>query len=303
MKWLRVEGNFLVRVSTFHCAVHLFISAAEEERTSFMQLHTSIYGFLHHISRDDIYSSTLSLYKEAMETIISEYPFRMKFDGEAAVDSGGVSRDFFSSFWEKAYAKAFDGNTRLTPALHSGVDLESLGLFGAIISHGYLAAGFLPVRIALPSLMCIFFGPNIDIPNDIMVESFIDSLSAHECDSVKSALNVAKGCGRFSDQQNRELVDIFSRYGSRGIPSPGNLKGTILQAAKYEFVMKPCAALTAMHSGIRKKLLAFWEEKSVYELRSLYLALSATPAKVLSLLDKTLARRGSSSTCASLWGT
>ena len=96
MKWLRVEGNFLVRVSTFHCAVHLFISAAEEERTSFMQLHTSIYGFLHHISRDDIYSSTLSLYKEAMETIISEYPFRMKFDGEAAVDSGGVSRDFFS---------------------------------------------------------------------------------------------------------------------------------------------------------------------------------------------------------------
>ena len=80
-----------------------------------------------------------------------------------------------------------------------------------------------------------------------MVESFVDSLSAHECDSVKSALNVAKGCDRFSDQENCELVDNFSRYGSRGIPSPGNLKGTILQTEKCEFVIKPCA-VTAMHS-------------------------------------------------------
>ncbi len=225
------------------------------------------------------------MYKENIGKILQEYPFRIKFEGEAAVDSGGVSRDFFSAFWEEAYKIAFDGNVLLTPALHSGVDLESLRVIGSIISHGYLAVGFIPVRIAFPSLACIFFGPNVYIPEEFLVESFIDSLSAHERDSLHSAVKSASTDSCFKDEQKHKLIDIFSRYGSRGIPSPGCLKDTILQAAKYEFIIKPCAALTAIHSGIPIKLSTFWEKKSVYDLRSIYLALSASPIKVLSLLD------------------
>ncbi len=250
-----------------------------------MQSHTSLYGIPHYILRDNIYECTISLYKESIDAILDEFPFRIKFKGEAAVDSGGVSRDFFSAFWEEAYKLAFDGNTLLTPALHSGVDLESLGMIGTIISHGYLAVGFIPVRIAFPSLACIFFGPNVSIPNAFMIESFIDSLCAHERDCVRSAVNIAGSGNSFGDQQRHELIGIFSRYGSRGIPSPDSIKYAILQAAKYEFVIKPCAALTAIHSGIPSKLLGFWEKMTVYEFRSLHLALSASPVKVLSLLD------------------
>ena len=104
---------------------------------------------------------------------MQEFPFRIKFEGELAVDSGGVSRDFCSAFWEAAYKNAFDGNVFLTPALHSGVDLESLEVIGTITSHMYLAVGFIPVRVAFPSLGCILFGPNVTIPNELMVEALI----------------------------------------------------------------------------------------------------------------------------------
>ena len=66
---------------------------------------------------------TLAMYKNMETEILNEYPFRVKFDREQAIDSGGVSRDFCSAFWEVAYEKAFDGNILLSPALYSNVNL------------------------------------------------------------------------------------------------------------------------------------------------------------------------------------
>ena len=45
--------------------------------------------------------------------ILKELPFRVQFKSERAVDTGGVSRDMFSSFWEEAYRKNFDGESLL----------------------------------------------------------------------------------------------------------------------------------------------------------------------------------------------
>lgn len=244
----------------------------------------SMDGIFHMVSRDNVYNCALSMYENA-EEILDEFPFRIKFDGELAVDSGGVSRDFCSAFWEAAYAKAFDGNTLLTPALHCGINLESLQKIATIISHMYLAVGFFPVRMAFPSLACILLGPNVTIPKELMVEAFIDSVSAHERDCLRSAVKVSNNGGAFSDEESKQLTMILGNYGGRSIPSPETLKHSILQAAKYEFIIKPCAALTSMHSGIPLKHKPFWEKMSVYELHSLYMALNATPMKVLSLLD------------------
>ena len=242
-------------------------------------------GSAHCVTRDGIYDCAVDLYNENIGTILNEFPFRIEFKGEKALDYGGVSRDFCSAFWEAAYEKAFDGNTLLTPAVHSGVDMESLRLIGTMISHMYLAVGFIPVRVAFPSLACIFIDPNVSIPNKFMVEAFIDSLCAHEREHLKSAMNILSGGDVFSNELKIELTEIFARYGSRSIPSPDTLQKTILQASRYEFIVKPCAALTAMHSGIPKKHMPFWNKLSVCELHSLYLSLSATPAKVISLLD------------------
>lgn len=244
----------------------------------------SAYGIRHHVSRDDIYNCAFSLYKGNAE-LLDEFPFRIKFDGELAVDSGGVSRDFCSAFWEMAYQDAFDGNIVLTPAVHSGVDMESLGVIGTMISHMYLAAGFLPVRIAFPSLASMILGPNVAIPDEFMVEAFIENLSPHERECMRSAVKISNDGGVFSSAQQQQLAEIFGHYGGRSLPSANTLKPIILQAAKYEFVIKPCAAVTTIHSGVPAKHVAFWKKISVYELHSLYLALSASPAKVLSLLQ------------------
>ena len=51
--------------------------------------------------RSHLYDDVLKLYAE--ESILSEYPFRVKFEDERAYDCGGVSRDMLSGFWEVAY--------------------------------------------------------------------------------------------------------------------------------------------------------------------------------------------------------
>ena len=42
-----------------------------------------------------------------MTAIVNEYPIHIKYNGEQAVDDGGVTRDMFSGFWEEAFHKLF----------------------------------------------------------------------------------------------------------------------------------------------------------------------------------------------------
>ena len=70
----------------------------------------------------------------------------------------------FSAFWEQAYLQPFEGATILIPLLHHKTDT----VFGRILSHGYLVTGFLPIRIALPTLVCMLLVPGMLIPSDIV---------------------------------------------------------------------------------------------------------------------------------------
>ena len=45
---------------------------------------------------------------------MGEYPFRVRFMNEKAIDVGGVSQDMFAAFYEQAYLKVLDGNNLLT---------------------------------------------------------------------------------------------------------------------------------------------------------------------------------------------
>ena len=42
-----------------------------------------------------------------MTAIVNEYPIHIKYNGEQAVDDGGVTRDMFSGFWEETFHKLF----------------------------------------------------------------------------------------------------------------------------------------------------------------------------------------------------
>ena len=78
------------------------------------------------IRRENVYNDVLKTYQENMSDILLEYPFRVRYEKERAVDTGGVCRDMFSAFWEEVYEvylNNLDGESLLVPAIHPNTDM------------------------------------------------------------------------------------------------------------------------------------------------------------------------------------
>ena len=102
----------MVGICIMHsAALYLFPLAVEVMRDKFMidTLDT------HHgrrpwpIRRENVYNDVVETYQENLTDILQRYLFRIRYENKRAVDSGGVCRDMFSCFWEKAYLKNFNG--------------------------------------------------------------------------------------------------------------------------------------------------------------------------------------------------
>ena len=177
-------------------------------------------GLPHPICRDHVYYDCLALYTNKLEQTLKEFPFRIRYEGEKAIDTGGVSRDMFSVFWECAlYPKQFDGGDVLVPTSHSGVDMATMVLLGTILSHGFLSCGYLPIRLAFPVLCFPVLGPTCQVPDQVVMECFIEYMSNYEGKVLKEALEETDPA--FSDEI---LIDTLSRFGCRESPTPKNLR-------------------------------------------------------------------------------
>ena len=216
------------------------------------------------------------------KAILREYPLHMEFEGEMAVDQGGVTRDMYSAFWEECYSTVFDGSTLLVPMLSPQTDVTVLPVVGSIISHGYLVSGFLPVRIALPCLIGILCGPGASVPQPILCEAFLDYISATEREIFKDALGTSDSA--FSTEVQEKLLGTLSRFGCRQMPTPSNLKTCLCQVAQFEFCSKPAAAVTLMHSGVPSYDADFWQERSVEGVSSIYRTLAVSCRKLLDII-------------------
>ena len=64
-----------------------------------------------------------------------------------------------------------------------------------------------------------------------------------------------------------------------------NLVTLIEQVARYEFCIKPAAAIVLLHSGIPLNHATFWATKNASDIQSLHHRLTATPSKVISKID------------------
>ena len=125
----------------------------EKEVRLYMKSIDAVNGLPHTIDRTNINEDVLDLY-----SIVGEYPTTVKYIGEKGADEGGVQRDMFSSFWEKAHSSLFEGATTLIPMVHPQIDLSVYSILGRILSHGYLATGILPDCVALPTLFQSLLG-------------------------------------------------------------------------------------------------------------------------------------------------
>ena len=218
------------------------------------------------------------------EEILKEFPLRIKYDTEIAYDTGGVLRDMLSAFWEQAYLKLFDGGSVVTPLLHAQVDMTTFPLLGKILSHGYFVAGYLPLRIAFPTLAGMLLGQSATISDDMLITAFANSISPVDAAVINDALKV-KGTS-FRPDTIEKLVNVMSRYESRVLPSPSNLKQQIVQVSHFQFILKPMPAVLSVNSGIAREELPFWNNMSTEQLYSLYRALSASSFKILQLIQE-----------------
>ncbi len=256
----------------------------DKERTQFLDALNLPPGVTHSIRRERVFEDVLHLYKN--DHPADFHPLTTDFVGEMACDLGGVTRDMFSAFWESAYERLFDGSTLLSPVLHANVDMTQLSTVGAILSHGFLSSGFLPLRVAFPVLLLMLHGPTTEIPPQLLVEAFIDSVSYHDSQVLKDALS--PGVHEFTSESVTGLLGILSRFGCRDLPTRNNLRQQLLQMAKFEFVTKPFAAIASMHQGVPQQHRSFWESMSIQAFWELYLALGVTASKVIQLLDEPL---------------
>lgn len=244
----------------------------------------AVKGLPHKVDRSNIYEDVLDLYREG--AVVGEYPIFVKYVGEQGVDEGGVQRDMFSAFWEKAYSVLFEGATTLIPMVHPQIDMTLYTIFGRIISHGYLTTGILPDRIALPTLVQFLLGPSVSLSQDMLLDAFIDYISTTERQILRTALSGSYG-SVFPNPMLVEITTVMSRFGCRQVPKPSTLMSLIEHVARYEFCMKPAAAVALVYAGIPLNHKAFWANKFPSDIQSLCHRLAATPSKVISKLDMT----------------
>ena len=258
----------------------MFLTVAEE-RDKFMTSVCSPSGAIREIERANLFSTVLQLF--ASEDVTREYPLRIRFKGELAIDAGGVFREMVSAFWEIVYTKCCDGDSLLVPLVHPGSDAGMFTKLGRILSHGYMQCGFLPLRIAFPTLATMLLGVRLCIPNTFLVSAFIDSLNSYEQGLLKAGMDSKN---EFSCDFQTKLVTIVSRFGGRELPTRNNLQEIVLQLAKDQFQVKPLPATIAINAGIPDSQRVFWDSKTLADIYLLYRSMVATPAKVTEIIQE-----------------
>ena len=150
-----------------------------------------------------------------------------------------------------------------------------LTAMGAIVSHAYLVAGVLPIRVAYPGLAKCLLGNASDILSWVLTEAFVDSLTPHEAEVLKKALEEVKcELPMFSHDIMLDLLIVLSGFNIRKVPPPVKFKEMLTQVALYEFVSKPSAALSIMNAGVPVQPRPFWEGIGVDGLYEIYQAQS-----------------------------
>jgi len=125
-----------------------------------------------------------------------------------------------AGFWIDAYAKFFEGSTTVIPMVHPQVDFSTFPVLGKVLSHGYLATGIIPDKIALPALIHILLGSGVTVPLNILKEAFVDYLSVPKRSLLTAALQITSS---FPSNMLSQLITLLTRFGCRTIPTPATL--------------------------------------------------------------------------------
>ena len=193
---------------------------------------------------------------------------------ERAVDTGGVFRDMYSYFWEKAYVRHFDGEKLLVSAIHPNTDMAAFTNLGTVLVHGFMVCGFVPIRLAFPIIAYVLCGTEVNISDKVMLESLVEYVPTYDRCTLRDAITHSGDC--FDVKIKTSLIDILSRLGCTEIPTPLNIKRLLTSVAKHIFLCKPLGMLLKMRAGVPACYNRFWWQFDIEKLFRLYKALNAS---------------------------
>ena len=175
-----------------------------------------------------IYEDVIKLYSTSLINILNEFPFRIGFDGECTVDTGGVTHDMFSAFFEEVYIEHFDDASLLVPVdIPNAFSLPPFSVLGTRFSHAYMVAGMLSVKIAFPTLASILLPTVCNLPDPLLPGAFLDCLSPHDARICRDALRVIKQPeDSFPSTMQIGLITTLSRYVVCETPKPQSFLNT-----------------------------------------------------------------------------
>lgn len=139
-------------------------------------------------------------------------------------------------------------------------------VLGLILVHEFITCGFLPVRIVFPVIAGVLLSPDVKIPDEILLVTFMDYISVHERSIFQEALEVASKSSSSFTSIVPKMIDILSRFGCRHIPTANNIQQLIIDVGRYEFLVKTLAATHAMRAGVPTIYSIFWEKYTTEEL-------------------------------------
>ena len=244
------------------------------------------------VRRQDILENVVKMYTEDPD--IAKCRLNVRFLDEKGIDFGGVTKDFFTSFWEVAFQTYFDGDVLKVPLVSPQklADKPRMQALGPVLEHGWRVTGELPVRFCEASIIAVLHGEDA-VPNEALERSFLWYISEFEREVLCSILEG----GKVDDYKREAVFGLYRRFSMQSLPatSQDELREHILTMARCEFLIKPMAILSYMRSGI-SDLVSLKKSLPVQRISELYQVLSPTSANVLKHVRAECEGTGSTST-------
>ncbi|XP_069104523.1 ubiquitin-protein ligase E3A-like [Argopecten irradians] len=233
------------------------------------------------IRRDHVFEDLMKLYDNPT---ILQHRLGVTFAGESGEDAGGLTKDLFATFWERACTRFFTGEDAVVPHLPPHRFAEAASTFpvlGRILCHSLALTRSLPIQICRTVLIQAALGQIVK-SKTLLIEDFLLFMSEHERTLTRKGLDSFQ---TLTTDERSQLTDMFARFSMSVIPSAENFRQHIENLASCELTGKPLFLCQLMGSGIPEIYKdVFFHHVTQEDLVSLCERLKPTPSRVISLL-------------------
>lgn len=224
------------------------------------------------ISRPNILMNALEWYSQRD---LHLHMLHISFNGEAGEDFQGLSREFFTSFWEACLDAYFFGRRILYPRVgpyDMNPPFQTWRLIGMIFSHGFIVVNYIPLTINEASLYFLLTGRQ-PAPR-VLINSFLSTLAERDELTLTTAISTNPSLTEFPETLMTRLSAITCHFGATSIPRPNNIRSIITSIARYSLIEGNFFALHYMREGMTSAHPTLWSpppsDENVFSLLNSY---------------------------------